>query len=173
VRELRYPPGAVAGDLLRAVLGVVSCGVVLLAASPIAWLAAALVMGCIVFASFGVRAALRLRHGFELGHDGLRISHLATCMPWRELRKLKLGYFSTRRDHRDGWLELRLHFAGGPVRVDSRLDGFGALLGAALSAARAGELELDPATQRNLEWLGLHEQRDLAGGSAARVVPDA
>ena len=71
------------------------------------------------------------------------------------------GYFSTRRDHREGWLELTLGFDGGRVSVDSRLRGFDQLLDRALVAARANAVELSMATRRNLDWLGREDITEM------------
>ena len=72
----------------------------------------------------------------------------------RSLRSLRLNYFSTRRDQRQGWLELKLQIAEHTVCVDSRLHGFEQLLQRALAAARSNQLPLSQATQRNLDWMG-------------------
>jgi len=147
--------------------------VVLVGASPVPWLATLLALACLLFASFGARALLRVRQRFELGEEGLQILHRRRHLPWSSLRGFKLKYFSTRRDHRDGWLELQLGFADGRVQVDSRLIGFDGLLDTALTWAAAAGVELDPATRRNLEWLGRGDAMRLMHEGNVRVLPDA
>ena len=58
------------------------------------------------------------------------------------------------------------------LRVDSRLNGFDALLNAALSAASARGLHLEPATVRNLQWLGLDAEEATDAGAQKSVLPD-
>lgn len=171
--ELRYAPTAVAGDVLRALAGAAVCAGVLLGASPVPWLAVLLALACLLFVSFGARAVWRVRQRFALRDEGLQLEHRGCLLAWSSLRRFRLKYFSTRRDHRDGWLELRLGFADGDVQVDSRLIGFDGLLDMALNRAVAAGLELDPATRRNLEWLGRTDVLRLADERSARMLGDA
>jgi hypothetical protein len=84
---------------------------------------------------------------------------------------LKLAYYSTRRDRRDGWMQLELRAGASTIRFDSRIDGFNQLVERAALAAAARGVELSAATAGNLEALGIGRPvyRDLAamaGGQA-------
>ena len=49
----------------------------------------------------------------------------APSIEWDRLDRLKLSYFSTKRDRSDGWMQLTVGSAGGrTVKIDSSLDGF-------------------------------------------------
>ena len=135
--EVRYPLSVMSGDILRAALGATLCGGILMGGSPVPWLAALLAVACAMFVVFGVRAVARARQRFGFDAAHLLVLHRAQSLPWNQLRKLKLAYFSTRRDHRQGWLELQLRFGDASVRVDSRALHFQELLVRALGAARS------------------------------------
>ena len=48
---------------------------------------------------------------------------------------MKLAYYSTRRDRRDGWMQLDLRSGWSSVRLDSRIEGFAELVERAARAA--------------------------------------
>ncbi len=50
---------------------------------------------------------------------------------------MKLAYYSTRRDRRDGWMQLELRAGASTIRLDSRIDGFAELVERAALAAAA------------------------------------
>ena len=64
-----------------------------------------------------------------------------------------LDYFSTRRDGRGGWMQLRLRAGGASVRLDSGLAGFEQILERAVGAAEGRRLELSATTAANLAIL--------------------
>lgn len=151
-----YPPSAMVGDYVRAAAGLVPAGL-LLATVPVST-AAGIVLGgfAAIFAAFGARTALR--HGtriemteIELRAEGPRPS----VIRWAELDRLRLAYYSTRRDRRSGWMQLDLAAGGTRLRVDSRLDGFDQVVRRAAVVAMARGLELNEATAANLEALGI------------------
>ena len=80
---------------------------------------------------------------------------LAASIRWDELDGIKLAYYSTRRDRRDGWMQLELRAGGSRIRLDSRIDGFAELVERAARAADARGLEPSAATAANLEALGI------------------
>jgi hypothetical protein len=151
-----YPRAAAFGDLIRALLG---AGVTLVpvAATPTGPLLAALLLAiATVFTALGVRATLLLFTRFEIDETGIAaIGPLNRAVSWQDLRRVKLAYYSTRRDRSDGWLQLTLVGEGRRVSVDSRLDGFKRLAVIAAEAAFARNLRLDPATRSNFEALGI------------------
>jgi hypothetical protein len=77
---------------------------------------------------------------------------------WSKLDRMKLSYYSTRRDGRGGWMQLKLRAGWSTLRVDSRVQGFSELVIASAKAAEIRGLPLDPATSANLQALGI-EQR--------------
>jgi hypothetical protein len=165
-----YPRAAAAADLGRAGLGCALALTPLAAASPPPAVVAALLAILAIFAVMGLRGVLLLFTHIELETGGVSASDVlgrgaaARKLPWRDLRRVRLAYYSTRRDGRSGWLQLTLESAGGSagdsagrarLRVDSRLEGFRQLALAAAQAAIANRLALDPPTRSNFEALGI------------------
>jgi hypothetical protein len=161
-----YPASAMIGDYFRAAAGLVPT-TALLATIPASTVAVAILGGfAAIFAAFGLRTALRHGTRLQLTDSELRTtgSHPTTIV-WAELDRMKLAYYSTRRDRRAGWMQLELGARRARLRLDSRIDGFDALVGrAALAAAERG-LPLSEATLTNLQAIGVRVP-ELAAGDA-------
>jgi hypothetical protein len=166
-----YPTSAMYGDYLRAAAGFVPTAAIL-TAMPVGVVAATVLSGFgAIFAVFGVRTLVRHGTRFDLTESALRASGLGrTSIAWAELDRMTLAYYSTRRDRRDGWMQLELRSGRKKVRLDSRIEGFAELVGKSASAAKSRGLTLNAATLANLAALGvsLHSQpslREPAGDS--------
>jgi hypothetical protein len=124
--DLRYPRQTLLADYGRATAGVLLCGAPLLLLDVNRWLALILLLGFLLFAVFLARTALRHHTRYVLGPDTLCADGPAgTLVEWNRLDRLKLSYFSTKRDRSDGWMQLSVGSAGGrAVKLDSSLDGF-------------------------------------------------
>jgi len=83
---------------------------------------------------------------------------LQTSIWWSKLDRMKLSYYSTRRDGCGGWMQLKLSAGRSTLRIDSRVEEFSKLASASAKAAEMRGLSLDPATSANLQALGI-EQR--------------
>jgi hypothetical protein len=162
-----YPSSAMIGDYLRAVAGFVPAAVIL-ALAPVGAVAAAILGGlAALFSVFGIRTALRHGTRVEMTETGLSAAGpIAAAIRWAELDRMKLAYYSTRRDRRDGWMQLELRAGWSRIRLDSRIDGFAELVERAARAAAARRLVLSAATVANLETLGIRLPA-LAGGDQA------
>lgn len=168
-----YPTSAMIGDYLRSAVGLVPSAA-MLASLPLGAVGAT-VLGVLaaLFAVFGVRTALRHGVRVEMTESGLRASGvLRASIPWGELDEMKLAYYSTRRDRRGGWMQLKLRSGGSTLRLDSRITGFGELVERSARAAETGRLPLDAATFANLQALGVKPRfaetglQQAAGGAA-------
>ncbi len=168
-----YPTSAMLGDYVRAAAGL------LLSSGILATMPAGIIGGSVfggfaaLFALFGARTALRHGTRLEVSEAALRASGpLRICIPWSELDRMKLAYYSTRRDRRDGWMQLELRSGWSTLRVDSRIEGFAKLVGMSARAAMRRGLSLDPATSANLQALGVGCRdaalglEEAAGGAA-------
>jgi hypothetical protein len=160
------------GDYLRAAAGFVPTAAIL-TTMPVGVVAATVLSGFgAIFAVFGVRTLVRHGTRFDLTESALRASGLRrTSIAWAELDRMTLAYYSTRRDRRDGWMQLELRSGRKKVRLDSRIEGFAELVGKSASAAKSRGLTLNAATLSNLATLGvsLHSQpgvREPAGDPA-------
>lgn len=155
--DLRYPRQTLWADYIRAAAGVLFCGAPLVALDVNRWLALILGAGFLLFAAFFVRTALRQRTRYILGPDTLCADGPAGALvEWGRLDRMKLSYYSTKRDRSGGWMQLSIGSTGGnPVKVDSSLDGFYDIVERAADAADAAGLELTPATRANLRSMGI------------------
>jgi hypothetical protein len=151
-----YPNSAMIGDYARAAAGFVPAAAVLALAADGAVATGILVGLAALFALFGLRTALRHATRIDATETGLEVSGpLSATIRWADLDRMKLVYYSTRRDRRDGWLQLELRAGVSTIRLDSRIDGFNVLVERAALAAAARGVELSAATLANLEALGV------------------
>ena len=151
-----YPTSAMLGDYVRAAAGLVPTAAII-AMTPVG-MAGGVVLGgfSLLFAVFGIRTALRHATRLEMTGEALRaFGLLPASISWRELDRMKLAYYSTRRDRRSGWMQLELRGGRSRVCVDSRIEGFAELVKASARAAETRGLALDAATLVNLEALGV------------------
>jgi hypothetical protein len=151
-----YPTAAMVGDYLRAAAGLVPTGVVF-ATEPVGTVAATVLGGfAAVFGIFGLRTALRHGTSIEMTDTELRATGAWPCtISWTELDRMKLTYYSTRRDRQSGWMQLDLGAGGARVRLDSRIAGFDRLVQRAAEAAVSRGIALNEATLANLQALGI------------------
>lgn len=155
--ELRYPRQTLWADYIRAAAGVVLCGAPLATLDVNRWLAMVLGAGFVLFAVFLGRTALRQRTRYVLAPDTFCADGPAgSVVEWSRLDRMKLGYYSTKRDRSGGWMQLALRSAGGrTIKVDSALEGFYDVVERAARAAETGKLELGPTTRANLKSMGI------------------
>jgi hypothetical protein len=167
-----YPTSAMLSDYLRAAAGLVPT-VAILAITPFGIVAASLLGGlAALFAVFGIRTALRHGTRIVVTEEALQASGwLRASIVWGELEKMKLVYYSTRRDRRDGWMQLELRSGWSTLRLDSRIEGFSELVERSARAAETRGLPLNTATLANLQALGIRLRqvgpgtREAAGGA--------
>jgi hypothetical protein len=162
---LAYPGSAMLGDYLRAAAGLVPSGLILATVSVGS--VAVVVLGgfAAIFGAFAVRTALRHGTRIEVGDSGVRAVGLRRVeIGWSELDRMKLAYYSTRRDRKSGWMQLKLGAGRARLALDSRLDGFDQVVRRASAAAASRDLELTEATVANLGALGIRsaENRSAA-----------
>jgi hypothetical protein len=155
--DLRYPQASLLADYGRALTGAVLCGAPLLALDINFWLGLVLAGGLILFILFGLRTALRQHTRYVLSDETLCVDGPAgTLVEWSRIDRLKLSYFSTKRDRTDGWMQLSIGSSGSrQIRVDSSLDGFHEVVEHAARAAGAAQVEMSVATCANLRSMGI------------------
>src|SRR5262249_4930190 len=111
--DLRYPRETLWADYIRAGSGALLCGLPLLVVEVNRWLALILAAGFLLFGAFFVRTALRHRTHYRLGPDTFCANGPAgTLVEWDRLDRMKLSYFSTKRDRTGGWMQLVVGSAG-------------------------------------------------------------
>ena len=155
--DLRYPQASLLADYGRALTGAVLCGVPLLALEVNRWLGFVLACGLILFLLFALRTVLRQRTRYVLSDETLCVDGPAgTLVEWSRIDRLKLSYFSTKRDRSDGWMQLSVGSTGGRrVKIDSTLDGFHDIVEHAAHAAEKAGVEMSLATRANLRSMDI------------------
>jgi hypothetical protein len=152
----RYPTAATAADYARGLGGIALTAAPLFAlapSGPLAWILAA---GMLLFLVYFVRAVVRHLTRIELSEAGIAaLGPFGRAIPWDELRSMKLNYYTTRSDRSGGWMQLDLGTGQRSLSVDSRLEGFADVAGAAAQEARHRGCPLDETTLFNLKALGV------------------
>lgn len=170
--EHTYPQAAMLGDYLRAAAGFIPSAALLIAAPAGAVATGILAALAALFALFGIRTFFRHATRVEANEIGLTATGpLPRTIRWADLDRLKLTYYSTRRDRRDGWMQIELRGGGSTLRIDSRIVRFSQLVERAALAAAGRGVVLSAATAANLEALGIRTPilsgiADMAGGHA-------
>jgi hypothetical protein len=155
--DLRYPRATLWADYVRASMGIVLCGGPLVALNVNRWMGLLLGAGLLLFLLFLARTALRQRTRYVLADDTLCADGPGgTLVEWRRLDRLKLNYYSTKRDRSEGWMQLSVGSAGGrTIKIDSALEGFYDIVERAAAAAEANGVEMGAATRANLKSMGI------------------
>ena len=76
-------------------------------------------------------------------------------MPWAEVDKINLRYFSTRRDRQNGWMQLRLDGGKTVVRIDSQITDFQQIIEHVCRYVPMSQVSLGETTMVNLKSLGI------------------
>lgn len=161
----RYPARSLAGDYLRAAIGVgIGLGVLLSVPTSTAIV---IVFGGLlgVFGLFAIRTAQRQLLQVALTDEALSQRGLVTrVLDWRELTRFKLRFYGSRRqpDKGAGFMQLKLAGAGTSFSFESNLEGFEQIVQRAARAARDNGIALDTTSLRNLQALGFETDGLLA-----------
>lgn len=154
---LNYPRHSLWADYIRALGGVLLCGLPLLLLPVERWIAVALAAGLAVFALFFLRTLLRQRTRYVMSADSLAVDGpLGTVIEWARLDRMQLAYYSTKRDRSGGWMQLAIRSIGSrTVKIDSSLDCFYDIVERTAQAAQSRDLTLSHATRVNLRSMGI------------------
>lgn len=158
-----YPLDTLIGDYGRAGAGLA------LVATPMATLDLGPVVAAfgsallVLFGFFAARTAQRHVTRVEVSDEGIAASGpFGGAIPWERLEAVKLGYYATRRDGKDGWMQLALRGAGRRITMDSRIEGFDGIVRQVAREAQARGIPIGSTTAANFAALGL----DFAAGPA-------
>lgn len=168
--SFHYAKGPLMADYARAGGGFVLTAGPILALELATWVAAAFGGAALLFLLFALRTAQRNATRVEVDGDGIRtvVGPLENLfggrVEWTALRRVRLDYYSTRRDRKGGWMQMTLH-GPGTVRLESSLDGFDLIAERVAEAARMRGLPLSDATVQNFAFLGI----DAEDGEGPRI----
>jgi hypothetical protein len=156
----RYDTSSLAADYARSGAGFAVAGGLLIAVDPLPAIGVVLAAATALFLAYGLRTGLRHVTEIEVDAQGIRTRGplggvFDRSVSWDTLKDMKLSYFSTQRDRKSGWMQLRVRGDGGVVRCDSGVEDFAHIVEYACRAARARQIGLDPTTVANLKSIGL------------------
>jgi hypothetical protein len=154
--ELRYPLGSLVWDYMRGILGL-GISVVIIqsidADTPIFWVVLGL---AVLFLVWLANTALRNVSRIRFDEEGLRSAPWPKrSIPWSGLEEMALRYYSTRRKRKDGWMTLTLKAGKDKIDIESTLPHFADIVARAAYAAKQANLQLDHATQENMDAIGV------------------
>ena len=157
----RYSFRAIGPDYARAAIGLVCVGIPLAVVPTPALVQAALAVMAVLFAAYGGSAALRQATQITLTESGIEAGGWRRRrVAWRDLARLSLAFYTTRRAAGPGWMQLRLKGPEGGLKIESTLDAFLDVVRRAARAAFDNRLSLDRATVANLRALGVEADPD-------------
>ena len=152
----RYSLQDLMADYLRAGFGAAVVLMLIVVANIGLFVLLFLLLLLAIFLVYGARTLNRQLTIVEAAPEGIRAyGGLARQMRWQEIKRFDLRYFSTRRDRKGGWMQLRLDGAGAVLRVDSQISDFDALVGQIYTMIRANRAEMNEATMANLTAMGI------------------
>lgn len=123
----------------------------------------------VLFLLFTMRTAARQRTRVEMTDDAIASAGFRrVALRWRELERVRLRYYSTRRNRSGGWMNLQLRGGGGSITVDSYIEGFEAIAARAARSIVDNRLSADDVTLANLAALGCET---AAAGPVAGSTP--
>jgi hypothetical protein len=159
-----YPISALLGDYLRAAAGFVPAAAIL-ALVPVGAVGNVVFSGlALLFGAFGISTLARQLTRIERTEEGLvAAGPWPRAIGWDMLDRMKLAYYATARDRKNGWLQLELRAGRQHLKVDSRIDGFAELVACAARAAARRGLPLSETTLTNLAAMGLGATAEPAG----------
>lgn len=159
MQEYVYPQTELGRDYARAVIGLSIC------AAPFFWVDPAIFIVVILAAMAAVFGVLlwqtTMRHitRFDIDEHGITmIAVRRRTIPWAELRRVQLSYFTTWKNLA-GFMELKLVGVHGSMRIGSGLLGFRNVVIAAVEAAKRNRLDFKAATIENLRHLNIADPR--------------
>ena len=157
--ELRYPFRTVAGDYLRAAVGLALGLYILITVEPSFWILAIFGGMALLFLVFGLRTVQRHLAVVALSKEGVACRDFSTkTIYWRDLEQLKLRFYGLRRraqSEGSSFMQLTLKGDGVKITMDSSLEAFDLVAWRAAKAARENAVSLDPATAGNFLGIGI------------------
>ena len=162
----RYPTKAMTGDYIRGGIGVVVTASLLVAVQDFNVFHYIVLAGLALFGGFVFRTWQRHKTSYEVSEEGVWANGpLGKAIRWSDITEIRLKYFSTRRDRKEGWFQLTVKGPPGKISMDSDLEGFDAFLQACVPVIHANRLELSEPTAENFTAAGFPVRADAAGGS--------
>jgi hypothetical protein len=160
----QYPLRSLYGDYVRAAIGVGFCSVPLSFVNDSPVLLTILSGVLLLFLGFGAKTAMRHLTVIETEEEGIIANGpLGQRIAWRDIDKVALKFYSTRRDTKEGWMQLTLYGATKKMTLESSLDGFNEVADAVIQAGFRNNAQMDETTMENVAAMGIVV--DMADGA--------
>ena len=151
----RYSPGRLLGDYLRSAIGLGLTGLPATQLPPDGvgfWI---LLVFALMFVGLGAHTVRRQLTRIVMSDEKIESFPGRIVIEWKDLREVKLSYFSTRTDRKNGWMQLTINTGNRKLRVDSRIDDFPTIASKVLDQTTLSRVVLSETTSSNFEALGL------------------
>ena len=151
----KYSRKSISGDYIRAIIGLIITGGLLLAATKITIFQYIFAAGALLFFGFLLRTLLRQFSSFVVTKQELRRFGLfKRSLSWDQLNNVTLKYFSTRRDRKAGWYQLTLSDSIVKITIDSELMGFDTVMKICADVVIQKRLAVSETTSENFASSG-------------------
>jgi len=177
----KYPSEKLVPDYLRAGFGFFVPVGLLLFTDLVPLVFYILVGVALLFGVYGLRTALLQATVLTVDGDAVRREGPLGILFdrelfWADLRDIRLRYFSTRRDGKQGWMQLILRATGnsvsrGNIRLDSNLMGFEEIVRQAYDVSVSRGLPIDPTSAINLTAMDLGDGEPREGPRDVAMTP--
>ena len=150
-QQFRYRPARLAGDYLRGGFGLGGAALFWVLLPPAPQIHAVFGGLTLLFLLFTIRTVWRQIVRVEVSDDAITmVPPRRGPLAWRDIVRIELSYFSTRRNRKDGWMTLRTDRAGGAVSRSIPIStASSGSRGARRAAARSNGIELSDTTRAN------------------------
>jgi len=126
----------------------------------------------VLFLLFTMRTFARQRTRVEMTEDAIASEGLRRLvLRWSELDRIKLRYYSTRRNRSGGWMSLTLRNGRSAITIDSNIGGFDAIAARVARAITDHRIAADDVTLANLAALGCVPAGPEVSADAAGTTP--
>ncbi len=167
----RYPWHHLRGDYVRAAAGLALCVWLLTLAIGTVWPFLIIAAPTAAFAVFGIRTWVRHTTLLTVTPDAvvgrpagaIALPWHTFELPWSDLNRVKLNYYSTRRDKTDGWMQMTLATPSRKWNCDSGIEGFERLANLAFNAGRRNAVAMNDTTMSNFLAMGIATGETSAG----------
>jgi hypothetical protein len=122
----------------------------------------------VLFLLFTMRTVARQYTRIEMTDDAITSGGTRRLtLHWSDLDRVRLRYYSTRRNRSGGWMTLKMARGRTAISVDSNIDGFDAIAARAARAVVEHRAAADDITIANLAALGLQTPAPLVPSGTA------
>lgn len=154
MKTLSYPASSLISDYVRGISGLAATIGPLIFLDLLSIVSFFLLILAFFFTIFMVRTVIRQVSTFEFSNDCLKVQGpLRMEIPWSDLEKVELRYYSTRRDRSNGWMQLSIKGRRGTIRVDSTLCNFSDIVSHVSEVVDKSGFSLSPSTLQNMRML--------------------